>query len=506
MEVIAKPIKALYNRLIGRGVAEVEARKLLQDALQSEGGDPGAAIRAANAAGVDEHTVADVSRQAKNLLRDVGGAPNPQQAPVKEFFGRRQQGELVPGDGWQGGQYGRIKDLIRDKSNVGGKRGFSTLDEAEKMRRNLAQPQYREADQFDTSQSPALKTLWDRFVQTGDTAKSTLREVRRLWDLEYSGQPYPLDAKYLASDPAKRVTPNFQVMRLVKEGLDAEADKAFTAGAGKRGALISSLRDELRDTMKGENPAYKIANDTYAGRMSMERAFKSGESFLNDDPDKIASLLRGYGTSEADMYRVAAVNRLQQLTLDKTKPGEMTDFASKVMSPGMLERIHAILPDRETREYFDRYILGQAAQSETAHVFGGSQTQPRAQTAAMVEAGRKVINFLLDLNTGFGTAGARAGTAAAESARQAKAAAVRGEMGKLLTRTDESAAKLADQLFKAGPRVGAQAVVPGGMVAGTTAPQIEMPDLLRDRARAGGDLLNRYLPLESFGVPGVGRR
>jgi hypothetical protein len=482
---VAAPVLRLGTEAVGGLLGrrpQTEARRLLQGAFQEEGIDPVALIRQANAAGAKDVTLADVSRRGREFARDVGAAPNPSQTAVREFFGRRQAGEFVPGQGQVGGQMNRLTGTLRDLTGVAGRRAVQTLDAIEAERRTVAGPLFRQAEQFNTTASPELAQLWGKLIQT-DAGKGALATTRKLWSNEFPGQRFPL------SDPRNlSAVPDMRIFKLFKESLDGEVDRLYRDPRANKALAGSAkaLRNELRDTLRTVNPTYGQALDAFAGRKAMEEALERGRAILRTDADEAAQEFAGLGASEQEMFRVGAVSSIVDKLRGKA-PTEMADFTNELRKPDVHRRVAMLLPDDATREQFDRLLMAESQQSITANTFGNSQTQPRQEVAKEVGRGRAVLEFLQSIPTSLSGALLRVGAAASDKLRGVDVAARRGELGRMLTATDADAARLAEELARMRTAAPLRSATPGGLLGGAVGPGM-MPPGTVDR---GFDLLGR---------------
>lgn len=491
------------SHLVGRAIEKVwpsapdRARALVEQGLADEPGpelpvnqpgrlpatrqQPGAEraaeeIREANAAGVPNMTIADVSKRGQGLARDVAAAPNPAQTRLNDFYGSRQSGKPTPGAGREGGQLNRITELLTQESGVGRRRAIPALAELEKEQKEVAGPMFRQAERMDVTNLPEAKQLWQELMGT-KVGPAVREKIRARWKYELKGQRLPpLNA---------RVTPDFRAFKMAKEALDDEVKKLFRSGDNSEAIAAAQYRDHFRDTLRTVNPKYGEALQKYAGTASLEDATEAGRLVMRRKPEEIAQDLARLTTdSERQAYRTGAISELTD-QLGRKPEGEMTDFTHKLRTPDIRNRVYALMPDDAARERIDRNVMGEHRQSKTAATFGGSQTQPRAQVAASVEELSPAAAFLKEAS-GLPTATQLLGMGVKKGYDRVKRSpATRGELGKILELTDEDALSWLEELSK--PRKRPAGGARGGVVAGTMAP-------------AGLDLLG-YDPLSSIRAP-----
>lgn len=465
LEAVAQGVRAVGPSLLGRGPeARVEAK--IGDILRKEGGDPAAAISRANAAGVSGMTVADVSEGARRVAAETADEGGPAQRALREFYGQRQTGQIVPGQGVQGGQAQQAIGVVRDLTGVGGRRAQATIDDIIAERAAQALPAQQRAYQLDPNGDPALVQTFQALMST-PAGKKAFGEVDEAYRNRLGGQPLPTDR-----------VPSFEALDLMKRSLDDMVSGAFkpTADTVQRsvtGPALRALRDAFRERFRGASTDYAEYLDTFAGQTALKDAAGVGrDEFKKMTAEEVRGLLGNMTPGEQEAFRVGAAQSVQTGLERGPAKGAGSDPSAALRGTDNRNKLAALMPDPGRATLLDQALIGLQQQSETARRVAGQRRNDPTRH---------------DLGDIVGLLGSNATSLAARAARLA---AVTGErrdtraMTAALRLTDGEARDLIERLSRVPTayRLGGPAGAIGGLLGGDAAnpggliPQAPAPD------------------------------
>jgi hypothetical protein len=358
----------------------------------------------------DEARVVDAGGEnTRQLLDTVATMPGTTKNAVQNAIRSRQAGRA-----------GRLMDAADDALGTRGA-GFQQTIEA------LAESRSKQA-------APLYAQLEGATAQVDDDVLALLKktagvhgEAQNLYRLQTG------EAVSLANLKKGDVVP-FSMLDTLKQSLHDAADAAKRQGNKKMALALDDARVSLTGKLddiapKAENgqSIYKLARDAYSGPSQLMDAAEAGRTAMKADVFDVASAMKGMSPSEAEAFRVGALQALREKT--GTQSGQ-TSLLKMWMEPSTSARLKQIF-GKDYRE-FAAEVAKEARLKGLEGVGRGSQTANRMfgagdlDVAPALDAASMVSSAASGNAPGVLAAGARAWN------RVATPEAVRDQMGRIL--------------------------------------------------------------------------
>ena len=417
---------------------DVQAQRLLAQALARDGVDPQTLMATATRTGA-EGLVDAAGPNTVALGRQATVAPGNARTVAQDFFeGRRV--DAGP----------RTSQVLADLVPENADDEIARLGNA---KLTASRPLYKEAYRADPE---SLNTPYVREILDSDTGKQALKNARTLWQqdklagLVDGSDPFTplLDAE---GNLTLNVAPDMRILDYMKRGMDLMTDAAYKSSS-TAGNSMKAVRDAFREHLKEVNPAYKDALAAYSGPSHVQDLITKGMGFFKGRTQENLREIAKLSGDDLSAYRIGAVRAAMDKLDDVTDAGSV--YAALGNSPAKRGQLQALFPDRAD---FDR-VFGQLMRERgmlnaERTVMGGSQTSridaDKADAADTVGLVGNVMD-LLGGNAGGGILGLL--TRAANPARGM---------------TEPVADRIAQFLFNADPAVKQQVIqgllqAPGG--------------------------------------------
>lgn len=286
----------------------------------------------------------------------------------------------------QHGQLGRISNDLRQLTGTS-QSATQAIADTMAQRATTAKPNYDAAMNFNARAVPEIEQAWRQVTNTG-WGQSILnsKELRNNLQTEYG-------IKDVANAP---------LMVLIdawKKQADAVVSKAIQDGNGNVARIAGGMRDNMVSVVDRHNPAYAKARDVWAGEERYIQAVKEGQEILNTkiDGEKLSAGISAMSNVEQEAYRIGAVGAIVgKMGNDPAKLGDMTKY---LRSPGMREKIAAIMPDQASRDAWTKRLDFEVGSSElVGRSLGNSATARR--TAQREDANSIVGDLVMDAFSG----------------------------------------------------------------------------------------------------------
>jgi hypothetical protein len=227
----------------------------------------------------------------------------------------------------------------------------------------------------------------ERFVETAPLLdfferfpefRTALRNAQKL--ARTDKRAFGIDPVEILSD--RSVLPSQLSMRdmhYIKMGIDDAVADLLPGDkiATQFGRRLNTARAELLRNLGDGNPQYAEANAMYAGDSRMMEALAAGKNATKKTPAQIEDDLASLSESEAEQYRLAA---LDDLLRSVKRTANSRDAASKVGGENgteeMRERLALLLPDDESRTSVESMLASEARKTATKRATQGSRTTP----------------------------------------------------------------------------------------------------------------------------------
>lgn len=394
VEGISKLGREGYNQIVGRMPFQQEsvAARKVAEALMRDGLTPDQAAAKMAQMG-PEAALMDVGANSRGLARQAATVPGEGKSRIADFLTKRQEGVRNAGNVLQGGQSGRVTQMIDD---LVPEQYRGTLDALTKARNVEAGPLYKEAFEPKFDLTGKVYAQWDDRLQQfldDPLVKQGMNKGIRVQQLEALAEGKPFNFQEYAVkgfDPKGELiidgTPNLRAMDAAKRGMDEILEGYRDKTTGKlvlddmgraidkvRKSLVSKLDDIT--TVDGRS-AYKEARAAYAGPSKMRDALSLGKDILGGafkNADEVTNRIKGMTPDELHYMRIGAVQDLRDKIGNSVNRADVTKKLMDV--PGLEQKIRlAFGDDAMFKKYIDGLQGEKAMFDSYGKIMGGSRT------------------------------------------------------------------------------------------------------------------------------------
>lgn len=294
----------------------------------------------------------------------------------------------------RGRQAGRAGRLVSAADEALGTRGAGfqqTIDALDSARRTAAAPYYQQLQGLTTQVDDDVLSL------LGKTS-GIHGDAQKLYRLQ-TGQDLALGS-LKKGDPVP-----FAMLDTLKQSLYDAAEAAKRQGNNKMARAIDDARVQLTGKLDAIAPKeqgqsiYKMARDAYAGPSQLIDAAELGRTAMKADTFDVKTALNGMGLSEAEAFRVGALQALREKT--GTQSGQ-TSLLRMWMEPATRDRLKSIF-GKDYRE-FSAAVAKEARLKGLEGVGRGSQTASRMYGAGDLDMAPLVETASLAASAAHGNA------------------------------------------------------------------------------------------------------
>lgn len=176
-------------------------------------------------------------------------------------------------------------------------------------------------------------------------------------------------------------TPTLEDAEIVRRGIKASIDSAYTSGRGGVGEALKPVEAMLREAIDTSSGTLAGARRQAAERRSARDAFKEGRTVLSKSADEVAIYMEQIADNPG------AVNAFRAGTMDAIRNQMGTGRAKSMM--GLLANpdtkqgaiLRTIYPGDELDGILSRISTAAESQAAKTYVLGGSPTTPTAMQA-----------------------------------------------------------------------------------------------------------------------------
>jgi len=201
--------------------------------------------------------------------------------------------------------------------------------------------------------------------------------------------------------------PTVEVLDQIKRGLDVLIEKETDAVTGKvtqLGKVYRDKKNEFLRTIDDAVPEYGQARKAFAGDAEIIDATRRGQDFMKLSPDAAKREFNKLNPSEAEAYRIGAIDALRQ-KIDTAK--DSADMRKRIFgSQAERDRIKVLFPDEDSFRAFERNMSLEASMRSTQEkILGNSATMQRQLAAQGLEESPTFIGQMIEQGPIKGTLG-----------------------------------------------------------------------------------------------------
>jgi len=210
-------------------------------------------------------------------------------------------------------------------------------------------------------------------------------------------------------------TPNLEDMEIVRRGIQDEANKAFSQGAGGVGTALKDVELQLRNSLDQSSKALAGARQTAAQTRSARDAFQEGRKAFTKSADEVAVEFESMSPAAKQAYRSGLMDAVRTRMATGSRKSVMGQFADEERKEGQILR--SVFPQDQLDSLLGAVNVAAGSQRAATGVLGGSNTalnlkqgqrigmniSPEEVTSALggnVMSGYRVLRKLVGQNTG----------------------------------------------------------------------------------------------------------
>jgi len=261
----------------------------------------------------------------------------------------------------------------------GGVNILKIVKEGEAKAKTEARKAYDEIFEKDNPTLPEESTeLLEGVLRKTKQAQSLIKEMETLDDVA------PFYSVVNGQIKINRM-PTLKEAEVLRRGVDAAADNAFTSGRGSAGQIYRDLEGQLRTVIDDVSPDLGKTRQAWNNIQTQAREFKKGQASLNKSSDQVEiefEQVLSLGDEAVAAYRMGLASALKN---KKGTPGGKT-LPAKLLDPSTKEGRVAqiVLPGEKYNKAMEALDISEGAK-KVAGVFGGSQTFARGEAAKKAE-------------------------------------------------------------------------------------------------------------------------
>jgi hypothetical protein len=375
---LAQGVKKLWHGVTHPRKAPTQGAARLSKALTQDGDTPEALMSRyleASKARPDA-SLADAGGDAvKGILEDVAQNPGAGRSIVVDRLTKKQQGQIA-----------RISSDLKSLSGTS-KTAYQSVVDVMGKRAQEATPLYKEAFEFDASQSPQLVKAWEAATQTGwGKALLNSKNLKKT-----------LQTKYGFSDHTK--APLMAVVDAWKDQADDLIGASIRKGQNHQASVLTAMKNNLLQVVDDANPAYAQARSAWAGHTQFLNQIDEGKNILSSkvSAEEFVANFAKLNGSEKEAYRLGAISTL--INKMESVSYNLPDLTKALRSPAMRAKIAAMMPTEEASQKWLSRLEYEINTSETARRALGNSATARRQ-ALRSEAEDLVRDLTIDFISG----------------------------------------------------------------------------------------------------------
>ncbi len=327
-----------------------------------------------------EATFADLGVETRDLGRAVANVPGRAKVVAEELFEARQAGARQ-----------RADEAVQAAFGTKGDDYYATLDALDQARKASAANLYEAAY---ARPIPFTENL-ERFLDS-PFARQSFAKAQRNWQTEQAAAQLAGEAvdqpqwfvKLMTGGTIDdvRAVPNTRVWHYIEQAMDDTLEGFRDQVTGKipnttQTRALKKARGALSKHLKDSNPAFREAQDAYAGPSRLRGAMERGRGIFRRDAEITTDELAAMTASEREFY-VMGVARAASDIMDNVQEGGNV-IRRLVKSPKIRKRLDPAFTDDATRKAFDDAMEREMRFNETRNrLLKGSRTMPLQEDIA----------------------------------------------------------------------------------------------------------------------------
>lgn len=309
-------------------------------------------------------TAADLGQFTRELTETMAQRPTEGAAQLREFL----QGRNI--DQWQR-MHPRLAEALTGKAEDNF--GIAYRELMSDMKSKAAQA-YDSAYGVQVRLTPAQRAILKN-PQMAPALKYA-NEIR-----EAAGKK-PLKLKKLRANQFMSTKEMDEIIR----GMDTLVSKRYGKGRGTLGGMLKDLRDDFREDIYVQNPAFRDARQTWANDKLNEEAMDKGLRLFNDDADIVGDVVREMSPAEREYFKIGALRAITRKLGNKVDTADMSKGLWN--QPNAREALRVAFGSKDKFDEFMEYVAKEQRMYQTYHqAVGNSQTARRLAQMEVAQGG-----------------------------------------------------------------------------------------------------------------------
>ena len=214
--------------------------------------------------------------------------------------------------------------------------------------------------------------LLDSITNAFKRSENSIQTINKVYQAETGKRPFfnfDKDGNIVFSR-----APTIKDAEIIRRGIQASVDEAYTAGLGAAGGPLKTAEQALRQSIDTSAPAVGIARAESSARKSAKEAFDEGRTVFAKSADEVSILFEELSRDPAKLsaFRAGTMDAIRNKMSTGQRKTMMSTFADPKRKEGDILR--TVYPQDDLSALMARVENAAASQAAKTKVMGGSDT------------------------------------------------------------------------------------------------------------------------------------
>lgn len=214
--------------------------------------------------------------------------------------------------------------------------------------------------------------LLDSITNAFKRSENSIQTINRVYQAETGKRPFfnfDKDGNIVFSR-----APTIKDAEIIRRGIQASVDEAYTAGIGAAGGPLKTAEQTLRQAIDTSAPAVGLARAEASARRSAKDAFNEGRTVFAKSADEVSILFEELSKDPAKLsaFRAGTMDAIRNRMSTGQRKTMMATFTDPKRKEGDILR--TVYPQDDLASLMARVENAAASQAAKTKVMGGSDT------------------------------------------------------------------------------------------------------------------------------------
>jgi hypothetical protein len=214
--------------------------------------------------------------------------------------------------------------------------------------------------------------LLDSITNAFKRSENSIQTINRVYQAETGKRPFfnfDKDGNIVFSR-----APTIKDAEIIRRGIQASVDEAYTAGIGAAGGPLKTAEQTLRQAIDTSAPAVGVARAEASARRSAKDAFNEGRTVFAKSADEVSILFEELSKDPAKLFafRAGTMDAIRNRMSTGQRKTMMATFTDPKRKEGDILR--TVYPQDDLASLMARVENAAASQAAKTKVMGGSDT------------------------------------------------------------------------------------------------------------------------------------